>query len=167
MVQAQFFTAFAQTYSNDSNVELTGVSYRAPWVHHLPYADGGGAIVDSQPILSVLEFHVTPFDRLIWDDLEQSVVSEIFAGKTIGFALTLADVDTAWDPRVTDSPAPVDGVHHLFGPGALYDPSKTWTELFDESDLWAHGILLPANGRTDGTAVESITWGRIKASLYE
>ena len=63
MVQAQWFAAFAQTYSNDSNIALESVSFRAPWVHHLPYADGGGDIVDSQPILSVLEFHVTPFDH--------------------------------------------------------------------------------------------------------
>ena len=61
----------------------------------------------------------------------------------------------------------VDSVHHLFGPGASYgpDPSKTWTELFDESDLWAHGVLLGADDRTDGTAVENVTWARIKASL--
>ena len=35
------------------------------------------------------------------------------------------------------------------------------------SDLWAHGILLGADGGTDGTAVESVTWARIKASLSE
>ena len=168
-VQAQHYYAFAQTYSNDSNLHLKGVSDRdrTSWVHHLPYADGGGAIVDSQPVLSVLEFHVTAFDRLIWDDVEQNVISELFAGKTIGFALALADRDTAWDDEVESGPPPVDSVHHLFGPGASYDPSKTSTGLFRESDLWAHGILLGADGGSDGTAVESVTWGRIKASLSE
>ena len=64
MVQAPLYTAYAST-SNDSNVNLMNVSYYAPWVHREPYADGGGGFVDSQPIFSVMECYVTPFDRLI------------------------------------------------------------------------------------------------------
>ena len=35
------------------------------------------------------------------------------------------------------------------------------------SDQWAHGILLGSDGGTEGTAIESITWAHIKASLSE
>ncbi len=84
MVQAQLYSAFAKTYTNESNVTLVNIS--APWVRNVPYADGGGLIIESQPVFSVVEFYVTPFDRMIWDDPEQSIVSDLFSGKTIGFA---------------------------------------------------------------------------------
>ena len=156
MQQAQWYTAFARTYSNDSNVTLVNVSLRADWVHQVPYADGGGGIVDSQPILSVVEFNVTPFDHLIWRDPEQSVVSDLFAGKTIGFGLVLADVDTK---DLTHS----DSWYGLFGPDASYDNG----EIFSTSDLWAHGILVGADGRTGDTAVKTVSWGGVKANLSE
>ena len=53
-------------------------------------------------------------------------------------------------------------VHTLYGPDASFDQ-----DLIFQSDLWAHGILLGANGRTSDSAVENDTWGRIKASLSE
>ena len=62
MMQAQQYTAFARTYSDGSNVDLETIS--STWMDQLPYADGGGSMVDSQPILSVVEFFVTPFERL-------------------------------------------------------------------------------------------------------
>ena len=92
MMQAQHYTAFARTYRNKSNVDLEIVI--STWMDQLPYADGGGDMVDSQPILSVIEFFVTPFDHLIWDAPEESVISDLFEGKTIGFALSLMDMDS-------------------------------------------------------------------------
>ncbi len=123
MQQAQIYSAFARTYNNDSNVGLFEVSLYAPWVHKVPYADGGGTIVDSQPILSVVEFYVTPFDRLIWDDPEQSVISDLFVGKTIGFALFMADVDID-----ADIPPP-ESIHSLLGPDASFDEDN-FRELY-------------------------------------
>ena len=155
MVHAQLYTAFARTYSNDSNVDLSHVS--STWMDRLPYADGGGAIVDSQPIFYVVEFFVTPFDRLIWDDPEESVIADLFEGKTIGFALSLADLDS----EESSDPVTPDSWLELFGPDASRDQLYVY-----ESDLWASGILLGADG-TDGTAVESVSWARIKASLSE
>ena len=93
MQQAQYYSAFPGTYSNDNNLKLTKVSSLTNWVHHPPYADGGGALVDSQPSFGVVEFYITPFDRLIWDDQENSIITDLFPGKTIGFALELIDVD--------------------------------------------------------------------------
>ena len=156
MQQAQIYAAFAGTYDNDSNLDLFSVSNEAPWVHQVPYADGGGAIVDSQPILSVVEFYVTPFDRLVWQDPEQSVPSDLTAGETIGFALGMVDVDT----EEGEFGPPPESAHYLFGPDASFDD-----ELFFDSDNWAHGILLGADHRTGDTAVERVTWGRIKAGL--
>ena len=158
MIQAQWYTAFARTYSNASNVDLTDVG--STWMDQLPYADGGGAIVDSQPIFSVVEFFVTPFDRLIWDDPEESVISDLYEGKTIGFALSMADFDSE---KMSDPVSP-DYWLELFGPDASRDQS--YVSYVYESDLWASGILLGADG-TDGTAVESVSWARIKASLSE
>ena len=84
---------FPGTFNNDNNLILRIVSRRTDWVHHRPYADGGGAMIDSQPSFGVVEFFVTPFDRLIWDNQEQSVVSPLYPGKTIGFTVHLVDVD--------------------------------------------------------------------------
>ena len=154
MGQAQIYWAVAESHENGSNVFLDLVSTDSPWVHQVPYADGGGKVLDSQPVFYVVEFYVTAFDRLIWDSPEQSLVSELSPGKTIEFAMTLADADT--------DPTTVDRLHFLFGPDASWNRPSMWT-----SDQWAHGILLGADGGTEGTAVESVTWARIKASLSE
>ena len=124
-------------------------------MHQVPYADGGGRVLDSRPVFYVIEFYVTAFDRLIWDSPEQSLVSELFTGKRLEFAITMKDADT--DPSTTDR------YHDLFGPDESWESLAWWT-----SDRWAHGILLAQMVVTvGGTAVESITWARIKASLSE
>ena len=70
--------------------------------------------------------------------------------------MTMMDTDTETKPLLADR------AHVLLGPDASFDePDK----LAYESNLWAQGILLGADGRTDGTPVESVSWGRIKASL--
>ena len=154
MGQAQAYWAVAETHENGSNVFLKWVGIFSPWVNEVPYADGGGRMLESQPVFYVVEFYVTAFDRLIWDSPEQSLVSELFAGKMIEFAMELEDTDT--------DPSEPDRIHCLFGPDASWGQPHIWT-----SDRWAHGSLLGADGGTDGTAVESITWARIKASLSE
>ena len=37
--------------------------------------------------------------------------------------------------------------------------------IFVEAGFFRDGILLPANAEPEGTAVGSVSWGRIKASL--
>ena len=152
MGQAQAYWAVAETHGKGSNVFLKTVGIFSPWVNEVPYVDGGGRMLETQPVFYVVEFYVTAFDRLIWDSPEQSVVSELFAGKMIEFAMKLQDTDT--DPSYPDR------IHWLRGPDASWGLSDIWT-----SDRWAHGILLGADGGTDGTAVECLTWARIKASL--
>ena len=161
MIQAQWYAAIASTYSNDSKVQLY-LRDNPPWVHSPPYADGGGTVVDSQPVFSVLEFFITPFDRYLWDP-EQSVVSDLFADKTIGFGISLSDYD-----EFHEDLGQADGYFDLFGPDASgLNLEDYFSKLFFESDLWARGILLGAEGGTAGTAVESLSWARIKASLSE
>ena len=158
IVQAQGYWAVAKNYRNDSNLTLNyNLGGEVPWVTQIPYADGGGSIVDSRPRFYVVEFYLTPFDRLTLEDPEQSLVSDLFADKTIGFKVSMVDKD--------EDPGPgkfmPDRVHSLLGPDASRE------NLGPTSDLWAHGILVDAEGRTDDTAVESVTWARIKASLFE
>ena len=149
MKEAQLYAAFARTYLNDSNVTLSLMSASAPWVHQVPYADGGGGIIDSHPVCSVLEFYVTPFDRFLWDDPKESVISDLYPGKEITFNLLIVDVDQGQ----------VDGSFGLFGPGVDAERDQLHT------DLWARGVLLQSP--EDDTSVKSVSWGRIKAGLAE
>ena len=151
MQQAQEYTAFPGTYDNDNNVSLWPRAFHLNWLLQPPYADGGGAMIDSEPSFGVVEYYVTPFDNLIWDDKETSTVSSLFPEKTIGFCLVLTDVD--------ENKSEFDSLHGLYSS----DEDDAWGE--DASDLWARGILTGAGSPVEGTAVNSVSWARIKASL--
>lgn len=152
MEQAQWYEAFPGTYTNDNNLLLRLVSNHTDWVHKPPYADGGGAVIDSEPSFGVVEVYVTPFDRLIWDDQAQSIVSNLFSGKTIGFSIQIVDVD---DTNEFESSPGLFGIEDGWEQGG-----------FNDSDLWAPGILIEAGG-TEDSAVTGVSWARIKASLSE
>ena len=150
MEQAQWYEAFPGTYDNDNNLLLRSVSRHTDWVHKPPYGDGGGAVIDSEPSFGVVEFYVTPFDRLIWEDQAQSTVSSLFPGKTIGFSIQIVDVDDADE---------FESMHGLFGIEDGWEQGG-----FNDSDFWARGILIEAGG-TEDSAVTGVSWARIKASL--
>ena len=154
MGQAQIYWAVAETHEKAATFFWIGWARIHPGCtrYRLPMAEGG--IVDSQPAFYVIEFYVSPFDRLIWDAPEQSLVSDLSAGKVIEFGMHLGDADA--------DPLEVDRLHFLFAPDASWEQPLTWM-----SDLWGHGILLGANSGSDGTAVENVTWARFKASLSE
>ena len=66
------------------------------WVYRPPFADGGGAVIDSQPPFGVLSsFTSPPSIDLIWDDQETKVSSPLlFPKKRYGSVwLSLFDVD--------------------------------------------------------------------------
>ena len=155
MQQAQMYTAFPGTYNNSSNVSLwLSETPNLDWVKQPPYADGGGAMIDSEPSFGVVEFYVTPFDNLIWDDKEKSTVSTLSLGKQIGFCLLVFDVDgNKWD---------FESAHGLFGTedgwerGGFYAP-----------DFWALGVLIERGNPEEDTAINSVSWAHIKASLSE
>ena len=121
------------------------------WFQRPPYAEGGGASFGEQPTLSVIEFYVTPFDRLIWNSPEASVVSALSPGTLIGFALTIGDIDEEGGARA-------ESVHILMG----QDFSRGWAS---NADHFARGLLVGPGGEVPDSAVESVTWSRIKATF--
>ena len=128
------------------------------WKVYPPYGDAGGAAAGEQPTSSVIEMYVTPYDWWgAWDDVNQTEFSQLSANQVIGFAIKIYDQDqdynncapcsaNFWFPADLD----VDGLADLDGRMQI-------------ADIFLDGLLLPAQA----TAVESITWGRIKASLQQ
>ena len=114
------------------------------WMARPPYALGGGRARGENPTVWVVELLLTPFDLIVWDDPDESIVSTLEAGEVIGMTVSLLDIDS-----------PKSG-------GAFYSLSGTaWWE-----DRAADGLLLGARELAEvGSAVEVDSWGRIKASL--
>ena len=119
------------------------------WFQRPPYAEGGGASFGEQPTLSVTEFYVTPFDRLIWNSPEESVVSALSPGTLIGFYLGIADYD--------EEGARAEGWHFIRG--------RDYSSGSSNADSFARGLLVGPGGELPDSAVESMTWGRIKATF--
>lgn len=72
----------------------------ADWVNMPPYANGGGVHFpgpfDSQIDYhnrSIIEFYITPFDCLVWDDPDTSVPSTFLINQIIGIDISLGDFD--------------------------------------------------------------------------
>ncbi len=93
---------------------------------------------------------MTPFDRLIQDSPEESVVSTLSPGTLIGFVLHIGDIDEegAWRAETT---------HSIRGQDYWSDTSN--------ADGFARGLLVGPGGELPDSAVESLTWGRIKATF--
>ncbi|MCC7264763.1 MAG: hypothetical protein IT369_19780 [Candidatus Latescibacteria bacterium] len=138
----------------------------ADWVNALPYGDGGGAASVNTPNTSIIEFFVTPFDDLIWNNPGSSKVSDLVPNKIIGFQISVPDFDAG------------STVYHTFQ--TLTGQSATWRY----ADRFADGRLVPGvasttsntprlpravdqadanRRRRKAVAVESSSWGEIKA----
>ena len=138
---AQQYVAIADT-PDGRHVGYQGAG--AEWVNALPYADGGGGSVGEGPTTSIFEFYVTPFDDLIWNSPDDSKATNLVDGGIIGFQISVPDFDI--------EPSNYRAFHTLTGQAA------TWRY----AERFADGRLVGAGG---GTAVESDSWGRIKASV--
>ena len=131
------------------------------WMAMPPYAEAGGRVAGETPVIWSIELYITPFDHR-GEELtspEGSVPSDLSADRFIGFAIGVFDHDGR-DPHeelwrfVPEALA--EGV-------AGSDHGGFW-DMYDLcADYFLDGLLLPAGG----TAVESVTWGRIKASLRQ
>ena len=122
-----------------------------------PYGDAGGGVFGEAPTISVIELYVTPYDRWgAWDEIEETEFSDLAAGQVIGFAIMVNDLDERGFvvPWVPEAMKPSDPVY-----GTETDIEKV------RADFFLDGILLPADTGAEGTAVESVSWGRIKAAL--
>ena len=156
--QQLFFNQQAQNYAaisyvkEGSTVSLPPTTYwwSDDWMVTPPYAEGGGGVYGENPVFWVVEFAVTPFDRMLWNDPGESLVSELKAGKIIGFDMWVGDRDR--------------------GPGS------NWEDLYAlnvppepdaNADLFLDGLLLGAGATPGegGSVVEDVSWGRIKAAL--
>ena len=157
----QRYEAIARTVSgstlDDSSTRY--ITEEIAWTVLPPYGQGGGGVAGEAPVISVIEFYVTPFDRFEPDDPEGSVVSDLAAGQVIGFAIMVNDWDSFdrdngdtsyWVPEAMNRGDADDRQHEI---------DAGWADLFLD------GILLPAGAGPEDTAVESVSWGRIKASL--
>ena len=161
--QVQSYYMCADVFTDGVNIRMSATSWVAPWVHLPPFADGGGGSFSEHPTISVIEFYVTAFDRLIYEaGPDESEVSGLFSGKRIKFALSLGDLDISPDGNLDVSSLNENGIaHNLWGANARYgDDTINW----GDAEYWAHGILV---GHDEDTAVRDATWGRIKASLSE
>ncbi|MBT4504830.1 MAG: hypothetical protein HOC74_44315 [Gemmatimonadetes bacterium] len=141
---AQRYQAIAEA-PDDRFIGVDGSA--ASWVSESPYADGGGEVTRGTPATSLLEFYVTPFDDLIWNSPEDSVPSDLAAGKIIGLQISVPDFDTK--PRAYRS------LH------SLVPPFPGW-HIWRYSEHLVDARLI--SGQED-SAVENRSWARIKASF--
>ena len=149
----QYYVGMAQPHTG-SHVVLESTSQFSDWMSSPPYSEGGGGLFGENPLVVIVEFYVTAFDRLDWASPDNSEVSQLFPGKIIGLR-----------PVVVDRDGPGSNDRALYTAAPLYpdDPEK-W--MFAES--FVDAVLVGDDGTGGGgTAVKLDSWGRIKASLAE
>jgi hypothetical protein len=146
--QAQQYTMIPES---PDGITIGNNTSASGWVTNLPWADGGGTAYGEAPTTSIMEGYFTPWDELDWHGSEFSTRSTLEAGRIIGFQLSVMD----WD---------VVGTYHAFH--TLSGLASTWRE----ADNFVQGELIGCDygdcgAAANPTAVESESWGRIKASL--
>ena len=125
-----------------------------------PYADAGGSAAGEAPVIWVIELYVTPFDHggEPWDSPEGSVVSDLVAGQFIGFSIGVQDFDRGGEGNFDRTGWVLEPIDSQFG---AFDDIQDYA-----ADTFLDGLLLPEGGAEPGdSAAESVSWGRIKASL--
>ena len=146
-VHVQEYIGMAQSHTGRNAVlEITHqFSEFSGWVTSPPYGDGGGGLFGENPLVAVIEFYVTAFDRLDWESPDNSEVSPLFPGKIIGLRPLVVDRDGGDTERTVYAAAPHD------------------SEIWRSAESFVDAVLIGA----DGTAVKPDSWARIKASLAE
>ena len=150
-MQAQAYQAVSRA-AGDPMVDMvtTTLFVDERWMVEPPFARGGGGVFGENPAYWSVEFYVTCFDRLNHLSPEDSDVSQLAEGKIIGFDIWVFDVDD-------DS-----------GLGAQYNlgrPDGSEPHDGHDASTLLDGLLLGPDGVSGDAAVESVSWGRIKASL--
>ena len=158
--QAQRWMAIAEA----ANGEILDYDGHSEWVIREPYAAAGSGVTGRTPAITVVEFKVTPFDDLIWDDEDASEVSQLRPGKIIGFAMETNDNDATEYP---DGLGP--SIRLSLGPEVgVGNPMVDAGDLRVDASLFVDGLLVGAgedpSRYDDVSAVEPSSWGRIKAA---
>lgn len=113
----------------------------------------------------MIELYVTPFDDWKgWHNPGEIETSDLGAGQVVGFAITVYDHDYASTASKSSDP------WTWWTPEGMSDG---FSSTFAYADIWRlranvflDGILLPTRtAEPENTAVKSVSWGRIKASL--
>ena len=134
----------------DGSIELSFFdSEELEWVLYPPYAEVSEGSVGENPTFWTIEFYITAFDALIWNDPDNSLTSQWMAGNVIGFDLWLNDSDTESE--------------------TLYDLSDSFLRHrgnpSSNANYFVDGVLLEAGESLEHSAVQPSSWGLIKASL--
>ena len=156
--QTQRYEAIARAAGGPTLNDAQTPSGEFAWRVFPPYGDGGGGVYGETPTISVIELFITPYDR--WggpnSGPEETAFSDLAAGQVIGFALIVYDrEEKGWEWPQTWTPEAIQ----------TEDPESDI--IFLRADFYLDGLLLPANPNDpeQGTAVEPVAWGRIKAAL--
>lgn len=151
MQEAQFYMAIAEAFDNKPNLStlLHALEPGYPeWMVEPPFGDGGGSISGENPVLTVTELYLTPFDRLIWETPSDSEASDLSPDMVIGLSISVSDHDFRGEGR--------ESFHSLTsglsGTGA-------------GADLFVDGQLLRLRAPGSVSVIESDSWGRIKRVL--
>ena len=149
--RAQYYAAIARTASGPT-LDQGSVRLHAgtAWTALPPYGEGGGSVFGEAPFISVIEAYVTPYDSWVGWEGEQIEVSRLAPGKVIGFGFIVYDHDPGEEWRTEWTPGVMPG-----------KPAPAADELVDGLLLGPDGSVPPG----EDSAVESVSWARIKASL--
>lgn len=167
--QAQQYVAIAE--SPDGR-QLGYQGSGQDWVTVPPWADAGGYAEGESPSTSVIEMYVTAWDELNWQGPALSKRSTLAGNKVVGFQISVPDFDTVCEgcaapvtvtnsdgTQTTSVPSSYHGFHTLSG------QPNTWRL----AENFVDGQLIPCKtgdcGAAPITAVETDSWGRIKASF--
>ncbi|MCY3778016.1 MAG: hypothetical protein OXH11_18725 [Candidatus Aminicenantes bacterium] len=143
--RTQQYAAVARTASGPVLGEYWS-GWRVSWMVNPPYGDAGGGVHGENPTMWVIEFFVTPQD--VWGEgPENTVFSDLEANQIVGFVTIVRDRDHTKSSN--------------WKPSSIQDDENPFLLDRAYADAFVDGLLLPARS----TAVEDVTWGRIKASL--
>ncbi len=156
--QTQVYQAIART-AGGPNLDDSATRHQTEalaWTALPPWGESGGGAAGENPTISVIELYVTPFDR--WEGFHmpgEILPSDLTARQVIGFGISVVEVDFE-----------EDGGSLYWIPEAMSD-GKDADRAIDKirADVFLDGLLLSADAEPEGTAVESVSWGRIKAAL--
>lgn len=145
--QAQWYLGIAEVFDEGPHVSLMedGFRYFTDWFVKAPFSESGGGVSSDDSHTTITEFYITPFDQLEVTSQAQSVPASLYADKIIGLALFIMDYDA--------DNAALSSLHHL--------PRHSWGHGLPAHEF-VDGVLISHSG---GTAVEDLSWARIKSSI--